>query len=113
MTIEGGVMERDRVTPGELRGAFAHQSVLSAEDLEVEIEQALARELPTFDVAYETAQGHTGLIRLLMFNQIAQTADAGVIYSFLLHSGADTHNQREVTILIPSGGGRALISLPY
>jgi hypothetical protein len=110
---EGSVMERDRVTSGELRGSYVHQSVLSAEALEIEIEQAFDRGLPTFDVQYETEQGHRGTLRLLLLEEIAQRTDAGVIYSFLLSSGSDNINQREITILIPSGDGRAIISLPY
>lgn len=110
---EGSVMESDRVTSGELRGSYVHQSVADAEVLEAQLEQAFDRKLPTFDLDYETEQGHKGVVRLLLLEEITQKTDAGVIHSFLLSSGSDSTNQREITILIPSGGGRALISLPY
>lgn len=110
---QGGIMELSGVDSGEVRGAYAQQSVLDAEALEVEIQQAFKRNLPVIDVKYISTNNVEGTIRLLLVEETAQNTDAGAIYSFILESGSDSVHIREVTILIPKGGGRALISLPY
>jgi hypothetical protein len=100
---------------GDFRGSYMHQSIEDSRALAARIASAYERQLPTIDIELLTDKGLRSVIRLLMLpgEELPAPKDAGVIHSFILSSGNDTVNVREIQILIPAGGGRALVSLPY
>ncbi|MFY9228312.1 MAG: hypothetical protein WAO28_03225 [Candidatus Microsaccharimonas sp.] len=117
--MTGGLaMETDRETGSapvpevRLRGTHRFESVEDSSDLEARLLLAIwgTDQVLTLDV---TIHGETRVLVVDPLSEVYEESSAGRTYVFRLLSGEVDGFEREVAILLPHQGGKALVSVPY
>jgi len=95
-----------------LRGSHRFESVEDSKELEATILLAIwgTDQVLTLDV---TIHGETRVLVVDPLSEVYEESAAGRTYVFRLLSGDDDGIEREVSILLPIKGGKALVSVPY